>query len=380
MHSCLAHQLAALPMAALLSTLPPQAINDTEPAKIGEHVPDYEFRPIDSHDGRTRLSELYGHPVLIVGWRQWIPDGLHAVWFANELADKYADDGLIVILRDRKFWHKDRWWGARSFWIRSFASPVWFTGAEPDKTKPLPIVRERSKRDDRSLVLIGVDGRLLVEGTAPSASEKEHKDGVRRRIRETLAEELKKRKRGWGPDSQLQKARGLAFGKGKLASALATIERSKASDADKALVRAEVERALDAEIVSVRYLVERGRFLEAEELWKSLRSGCKGAPELVAKVHELDRHFEGKQAKQAKRLARRLDKILKPIAKRDWRKIDLDSLFELRELAAEHGNNPVGKRAARLDPLIKDLARIAKGWMPKTIEEAIRRRQRKGGE
>lgn len=204
-------------------------------ARVGEPVPDHEFSRIAGHDGRTRLSQLRGHPVLIVGWRQWIPEpsGLHGAWFAHALLDRYADDGLIVILEDRNRWTRTRWWGARSFWIRSFGSPVWFAAGEPERVPDLPIVRESSKRDDRSLVLLGVDGTLLLEGTVEPASRKERSGDVRRRVRGLVKREIERRKKGWGEDRNLMKARALAYAPKKwprlLQPFVDRIKRKKAS-------------------------------------------------------------------------------------------------------------------------------------------------------
>ena len=78
------------------------AQDETVLAKLGEPVPEHVFTTINAHDGRAAISQLHGHPVIVAGWRQYIPEpsGLHAAWFANTLMREFAEDGLIVVLED----------------------------------------------------------------------------------------------------------------------------------------------------------------------------------------------------------------------------------------------------------------------------------------
>lgn len=351
-------------------------------AAIGDAVPEHVFPKLDRHDGRTKLSELYGHPVLVVGWRQRLPEGIHGVWEADQLAKKFADDGLIVILKDRFRWTESRWWGARSFWVRGinlagFNSPAWFSAGEPGRTEPLPIERKKSARDDRSFVLIGVDGTLLIEDRIEESWDKERKGDVRRRVRAAIKEEIRRRKNGWGEDRHLKRARALAFGKGAFAEAAAALEKSAIAPEAKAAARARIDDALAAQIACVHYAIERGRLLDARSRWKALRRATRRNEAMSARVEPLAAHFKGADFERALKAARRLEKILKPIESGDWRSLDLDSLLALRRVAERNQKNNVGHRAARLDPLVRDLVRIACRISPTKMDAAIEKRRAK---
>jgi hypothetical protein len=372
------HTLALAAVVGALASAPrqndgPLAAADAL-ARIGDPVADHEFSRLDWHDGRTRLAQLRGHPVLIGGWKQWLdePYGLNVVDAADALLGDFAGDGLIVVLEDRNAWSERRWWGARSFFIRFKQHPVWLAAGDPEATKDLPIVRASSARDERSAVLIGVDGTLVFEGTLTDSGDGE----AGARLRAAVKQEVARRKEGWGDDKNLAKARALAFGAGKHAAALEAAARSKAAPELVEAVRAEVAAAVAAELVAVEYLLDNGRGPEAESRWDALRKGCRGSDELLAPVDAFEPRFAGSEGQEIRSLGRRLEKILAPMTHDGWRKFDVDHLFELRELAAEHADHPAGRRAARLDPLVKDLAGIACG-SHKTIDDAIARRAEK---
>ena len=147
----------------------PTTVDGPQRAAVGDIVADHHFQKILDHDGRDRLAQWRGQPVLIAGFRQHITEGLHAAWFADEMAREYGRKGLIVVLEDRLPWKSEkRAWALRSFWLRFFESHVWFAEGAPESKLPdLPVERVASARDEHSILLIGVDGRLLVEGLDP---------------------------------------------------------------------------------------------------------------------------------------------------------------------------------------------------------------------
>ena len=343
-------------------------------AVIGEIVPDHEFPRLYGHDGRTRLSQLRGHPVLVVGWKQFIPDGLHPAWIADELLDDYADDGLIVIFQNRNRWHENDWWGTQSFWRRSFGSPVWFGDGDPKKTPDLPIDRKTSKRDVHSFLLIGVDGTLILEDQILDAGAAQKRGGAKAGIVRAIKTELSRRKRGWGEDKTLRRARALLYGSNKIGPALAALDRSKATPEETDAVKAEVKQHFEAQLTSLRFLYEQGRLTEGAALHRSLASSLAKTPEMKAALDaiELPSRAELKRS-------RSLEKLLAIMETDAWRDIDTSALYDLRRFANKDAENAVGKRAARLDPLMKDLIRVRHGLKYPEIEAAIKRLEKKRG-
>ncbi len=84
-------------LTCLFSMFPSPSVAQTS-AGIGDPVPDFEFQDLIGHDGRTRLSELLGKPVLIAGWRTHMVDGIHAARVAVEVWQKHGDDALACRL------------------------------------------------------------------------------------------------------------------------------------------------------------------------------------------------------------------------------------------------------------------------------------------
>lgn len=97
MHLC--RRLAVLLLMPLLQAT---ALRDAAAdAKVGEAVPEIEFGPLLHGDGRTRLSEFRGQPVVVIEWvasseNCWN----YAIPKARELHGKYAASGLVVILTE----------------------------------------------------------------------------------------------------------------------------------------------------------------------------------------------------------------------------------------------------------------------------------------
>jgi hypothetical protein len=254
---------AAVPVRAQDNTSQADA---AQPAAVGETVPDFEFPDLVGHDGRTRLSELRGQPVLIAGFRQHLADGLHAAWVANELFREHADDGLVVVVIDTVAWSDGTWAAKQSFWLRCLGSRLWLASGSPE-SPDLPIARTNSKRDEFSLVLIGVDGKLVCEGSAELASAATTPNDHRTAIKSAVAAELKRLKTGWGGSDSVRRARASAFGKGDFAGALRILRAAGAdaedADAELAEVQDEIDRAFRIGLERIRRLVGLGRFVDA---------------------------------------------------------------------------------------------------------------------
>lgn len=63
-----------------------------EPAAL-----DLDFTLKDMHGADVRLADYEGRPLLINFWATWCPPCLHEIPYFVELADKYRDDGLVIL-------------------------------------------------------------------------------------------------------------------------------------------------------------------------------------------------------------------------------------------------------------------------------------------
>ncbi len=344
------------------------------PASIGERAPDHEWTMMAGHDGRTRLRELIGHPVVIAGFRRHLVDGIHASLVGSELLSKHEKDGLILIMEDRMAW-KEGWVEPVAFWHRTAGYVPWLTPSPDDgKTPDLGIVRT-APRDARSLVLIGVDGTLVAEGTAELATEPEKQSDFRARFKRLVAQEIARARSGWGTDPVAREARALAFGKGQIAAALSKLHRDGNTDIpERREVLSELEWRVAGWTKSVRFYLDEGRPNEAEDAMKRLSAAVRGAERWEEALAPLAAEIDSPEVKEEKSLDRKLAKIVEPLDGK-WRrgKIDVEILRELRAFAEKQADNRVGARAKRLDPLIKSLLATALGLRHSAIEERLRK-------
>lgn len=91
--------------------------------------------------------------------------------------------------------HRDQAWSwelaALSFWLTVAGFVSWMRSFPPEnKTRDYPIQRSAA-RDERSMILIGVDGTLLLEGaTEPIKQAKKKKKDFRARLAKLVANSL----------------------------------------------------------------------------------------------------------------------------------------------------------------------------------------------
>ena len=72
--------------------------------------------------------------------------------------------------------------------MRILGSPAWFTSRMSEDAPDLPIKRVNSQRGVKSLILIGVDGRLVLEGMAEEAAKAEKKSDFRVAFKRAVAQ------------------------------------------------------------------------------------------------------------------------------------------------------------------------------------------------
>lgn len=361
--------------ACLILMMPCALPQDEAPAKIGERVADQTFRHLTLHDGRQRLSELYGQPVLLAGWRRHIGEGLHAAWLANEFARKYRKDGLVVILQDRKGMSgKPIWLLDVDFWIRFAGEPVWLSDGKPMQGRGPHIERNASAEDERSLVLIGVDGRLVLEGRVESASNK-GKDSARSRFKKAIATELARRRKGWGDHATERKVRALLFGKGNLAAALSALARpGDLKHARVDALRREVEQRFTCLCKTITFHLDSGAYVTAQRELAALARAVRGDSPFEKRIVTLRERLDAPGGKKALRSDKRLIRILRPVAERRFRDIDLDLLRALHAFIAKHPDSPVTVRAQWFQPLVRRMVRILNRIPADEMDARLRRK------
>ena len=353
-----------------------------ERAAVGDVLPDYEFKQLVQHDGRTRLSELRGQPVIVAGFKQHLVEGLDAAWVAKDLLHKHESDGLLVVLEDQMAWKKsDSWARVLGFWMRFFGHPVWITSNFGDGHEDLPIQRKRSQRDVRSLVLIGVDGRLVLEGVAEPAKNAEKSSDFRVAFRRAVHAELEKRKKGWGPTKTARRVRALAYGKGELAKANAAIAKAGGDEAElskelRATLVNELDAAFAARAKRVDFLLAEGRYVTAKAVLKKLRSNVRGVERWEKRLEGERAALASKAGKLGQRLDRKLIKVLKPIYDRKFGRFAPKDILAVREFAKKHAATRVGVRAKRLDDLLVHIVSATKGMRITKLRDELARKSK----
>jgi hypothetical protein len=298
---------------------------------IGERLPELTFREfLSGEDGRQKLSEFRGQPVLIVNWTD-TDFGLGAATQAKKLAADLASEGLVTILMDS---HNKKEEQIRASGMRLFpGSP-----SRLMQTQNLPIAY-LDNGPPPDVALIGVDGTLLLAGSYTIDLSKAEK---------LVKAELKKLKSGWGEHEAARAARALAFGQQRLAAARAAIAEALAAEsgaAELGEVRSEIEARFASWDGSVQQLMERGDFLLAQARARALAEAVSGDAEWAAQAAVRLAAFEQPEAVQELELDRKLTALLGPLEKR---KPNEGDVAKLRKLAEGAGDSRVGARALRL--------------------------------
>jgi hypothetical protein len=305
------------------------AAGGDEPAEVGEPVPDFELRQVLGGDGRTRLSEFRGQPVLIADWTD-MEVGLGAAKGAAKLHEELGEDGLVVLLHEFK--RKDPAW-MQGFALKNLDG----TDAPLCCTQSFPI-RYEENGFPPNVALIGVDGTLLAAGSYLVDLGRAGK----------LAKaELKRARSGWGEHPDARKARAEAFGRGELAAARARITAALAEEPEHAellAVRDELETRFRTWRQSVEHRRERGDAVRARDAAELLLAAVEGDAEWEPDARALAAELATEDAQRELELALELDARLKAIRRKGPRDGDEE---KLRELAAEGADTRVGARAAR---------------------------------
>lgn len=300
-------------------------------ASLGQLVPDHAFRDfLSGGDGRQKLSEFRGQPVLIVNWTD-TDFGRGAAQEVEKLARELAPEGLVTILLDT---HNKTAPEIEAAVMRLYpGSPARLT-----QNQKLPI-EYLDNGPPPDVALVGVDGTLLVAGSYTTDLAKASKQ---------VKSELKKKKDGWGKHEAARKARSLAYGQENLGAARAAIAAAvlaDPADAELAAVQAEVAARFDARARAVRYFLEHGQPLRAVDEARALLAAVQGVADWEAQAGALLAELEGETIARELELDRRLSALMQPLSK----KAPDREAEKLRKFAAEAGEaTRVGRRAQHL--------------------------------
>ena len=288
-------------------------------APLGADESGYTFRPLIGHDGRTGLAELYGQPVLLSGFRRYIPDGLHAAWLADVMLRKHGDAGLVVVLREQQRWKGDAHGGqTRSFWVRFFISQPWLTYCADDKPR---------------------------------------KGSFQARMQAAIKAEVRRRKAGWGETPAVKRVRATLFGKGELANAWKALERIPTNSVTPEVeqVRQEIRDRLRYARLAIERLLDAGHYLDAQAQLKALKKSTRGVDEFESVAAAFAERFKSEKVKSGLKADKSLAKLFRPLQKRKFKDLDAASIWKLRSIAKQHAGTPMGARAERLDTYFKSV-------------------------
>ena len=306
-----------------------------ERAVAGQPVPDFEFRTVLGGDGRKKLSEFRGQPVLIV-WYSTVFAGIDGARLAVDIDEEINKDSrdakLVVFLMEIK--NHDATYlralqmaelpGARCWLLRNQELPVTY-----DDTTGFP----------PKMILIGADGTLLYAGSYQAANQ----------MKKLLALEVEKLKKGWGEDPLARKARALAWGQRKLAEAHALLAPALGAGASPELttLASEIEGRFEALVRSVDHFAEQGEPTRMAGALAEVRAATDVNPAwaLPASKMDVDKGAAGLVTLMIG-LDSELDALLKPTLKAKPKK----GLAEkLRAFAGgKASGTKIGARAARL--------------------------------
>jgi hypothetical protein len=186
--------------------------------------------------------------------------------------------------------------------------------------------------------LIGVDGTLLIEG---------HTGSIGQKVEKLIEVELDKVKKGWGGSAAARKARAALYGKSSPAAAKQVLEQAQPAGDDQAELDAiakEIDAFVKSRRKSIDFLLEDGRWLEAQALVATLAKGAKGMPELEAELARVAARFETPEGKSELALDKKVSSALRAL---EEKKLKPANATALRALVKGAEGTKVGARAAR---------------------------------
>ena len=304
----------------------------------GKDLSDFAFRDARGGDGRYRIADYRGRPLLLVYWDRQGAAGAAAAQTAVRMHREYGAKGLACIFVEMKSWESENYaLSARAYLLRQLGH---VPGAVVAKDKKLNfILKPQQSGFARYMALVGVDGIVVAAGPAGTA---------RGKIGKGLKTEMKRMKKGWGKGTT-RKVRALAFGRNKLFDAV-TLAKSEPGQADDALI--DINRHYKGRTLAIRYLLDQARWTDAEkritalsraigdhEAWKKEVAGLE--ERLLVEALPVEREAESK-----------LNSVLKSLKKG---KLGTVSRKKLKKIAGRRDAAKTADRARRLETMLASL-------------------------
>ncbi len=317
----------------------PLALSQEVKVSAGELLPDVAFREVLGGDGRTKLSEFRGQPVLIA-WYSTVFAGMEGARVAadleRELNGDLPDSRLVVILMAIK---KHESAHLRAMQLRELPGARCRLLANQE----LYVAYDQSNGPPPRMVLIDPDGKLLYAGSYQGAGD----------VEELVGQELERIEKGWGTDPLACQARALAFGKGRLGEARELVESALAGAGpdgpggreELTQLAAQLETRYTALERSVGQLLDQGEPRRAAQALASLTTATEGHPAWYDRTERVRARFELESPREAE-LEKKLDSLMKPTLKNRPKKGLEDKLRSFAE--GDAAGTKVGQRAARL--------------------------------
>jgi len=318
-------------LAALVGTLAllaaPVGTERVSPEKVsvGGRLPDIAFKSMLGGDGRLKLSEFRGQPV-IIAWLSTVFAGTEAARLGGKLEEKHAEEGLVVILMEIKN-HDETY--LRALQLAELPG----TSSRLIRNQDLHVSYDDSSGPPPRLVLVGVDGTVRYAGSYGNSSE----------VKKLVMAELDRKKNGWGDDGLARSARAAAFGGGQLGVARTML--GDAPEGEQGEAAREIEGRFEAVRRSVSHHLEQGEPSRSQEAAQELVRAATGRPEWEKEAAEVAAALESEEFQVEKARETELEKLLEPLQKKSPKK-GLDA--KLRDLATRAAGTKVGARASRL--------------------------------
>lgn len=294
-------------------------------AGTGQAVPDLTFPEFIHGDGRQKLSEFEGQPVLVVQFAD-VFSGLGALRRAIGLHEKHGHRGLVVIAT------RIDAGGTYGDGTANVDLGAWFMKRFPSADIRI-CDRVRATWDWQAdgmppnWAVIAPDGTLVDAGSEPKRSSD---------LAPAVESAMQQLDDGWGQDKSVAKARGLLYGKGQLVAA----REAAAGKLDD-----EVAAAFARRLAAVEWLRENGEWLRAAADLETLRKSVSGDAKLTAAVDATAERFADDTGQRELALARKLQKLTRPLTRK---KPGKGADRRLRAFAEKHPGTTVGERAARI--------------------------------
>jgi len=289
--------------------------------------------------GLDSLESLRGKPALVEFWGHRCPPCVNtAVPWSVKISAEFGEDLSVLLVESQGLRLEEV--EALAYGRKWMGSPAIWTTERPFDT---------GARGIPNFVLLSCEGEVLLKGNPIS---------MKQQIEETIQKEITRSKKAPAGVPRSLKRAWTDFARGKYASALSAVRKKAASagpDSEAAASAQEIfSGRIDARIARLRWMVDNGFLLEAEDLAEELSKNLRGLERFEPRVKEITKQLAAPGMKSEMAAAKNFAKLEKKLLADG---LGGATVRQLAKFADRYAGTRAAERAQRLAALAAESGR-----------------------